>query len=89
MTFILTRFFISRSPLIRTIWSVLDRSSAEYLQEIILVDDASDKNHLKVKINLFAKYLVDLYLILSFNLYLNWIFKLLKCDLKSDQINYS
>jgi len=40
-----------RSPLIRTVWSVLDRSSAEYLKEIILVDDASDKKHLQVGSN--------------------------------------
>ena len=36
------------SPLIRTIWSVLDNTPADYLQEIILVDDFSDKTHLKV-----------------------------------------
>lgn len=38
------------SPLIRTVWSVLDTSEPEHLQEIILVDDFSDKNHLKGKL---------------------------------------
>ena len=38
------------SPLIRTIWSVLDNTEAEHLHEIILVDDFSDKTHLKGKL---------------------------------------
>ena len=38
------------SPLIRTVWSVLDNTEAEHLHEIILVDDFSDKTHLKGKL---------------------------------------
>ncbi len=35
------------TPLLRTIWSVLDKTPSEALHEIILVDDASDKKHLR------------------------------------------
>ena len=38
------------SPLIRTVWSVLDNTEAEHLHEIILVDDFSDKSHLRGKL---------------------------------------
>ena len=38
------------TPLLRTIWSVIDQTPAEYLKEIILVDDFSDKPHLKGKL---------------------------------------
>lgn len=38
------------TPLLRTIWSVLDKTPAEYLHEIILVDDFSDKKYLKGKL---------------------------------------
>jgi hypothetical protein len=39
------------TPLLRTIWSVLDKTPAEYLHEIILVDDFSDKKHLGGKLD--------------------------------------
>jgi hypothetical protein len=46
------------SPLIRTIWSVLNRSPAHLLHEIILVDDFSDKPHLGGKLERYiTKYL--------------------------------
>ncbi len=38
------------TPLLRTIWSVLDKTPPEYLHEIILVDDFSDKKYLKGKL---------------------------------------
>lgn len=39
------------SPLIRTIWSVLNRSPAQYLKEILLIDDFSDREELKGKLD--------------------------------------
>lgn len=38
------------SPLIRTIWSVLNRSPAKHLKEILLIDDFSDRIELKGKL---------------------------------------
>ena len=38
------------SPLIRTIWSVINRSPAEYLKEILLIDDFSDRVELQGKL---------------------------------------
>lgn len=38
------------SPLIRTIWSVLNRSPAEHLKEILLIDDFSDRVELQGKL---------------------------------------
>jgi len=43
------------SPLIRTIYSVLNRSPAEFVYEIILVDDYSDKKHLGKKLERFIR----------------------------------
>ena len=37
----------ARTTLLRTIWSVLDHTPAHLLDEIVLVDDASDMAHLK------------------------------------------
>jgi len=41
------------SPLIRTIYSVLNRSPSQYVHEIILVDDFSNKKHLGSKLERF------------------------------------
>ncbi|KAK7110402.1 polypeptide N-acetylgalactosaminyltransferase 1-like isoform X2 [Littorina saxatilis] len=39
------------STLLRTVWSIINRSPKELLEEIILVDDASDKEHLGHKLD--------------------------------------
>lgn len=44
------------SPLIRTIWSVLNRSPKEHLKEIVLVDDFSDRAECGEKLDLYLKY---------------------------------
>merc|ERR550519_378035 len=43
------------SPLIRTVYSVLNRSPPEAVHEIILVDDHSDKQHLAGKLERFIR----------------------------------
>uniref|UniRef100_A0AC34R2Y8 Polypeptide N-acetylgalactosaminyltransferase n=1 Tax=Panagrolaimus sp. JU765 TaxID=591449 RepID=A0AC34R2Y8_9BILA len=43
------------SPLLRTVHSVLLRSDQRYLKEVILVDDYSDKEHLKQKLEDYVK----------------------------------
>ncbi|CAF0728997.1 unnamed protein product [Didymodactylos carnosus] len=40
----------ARSALLRTVYSVLDRSPSPLLHEVILVDDYSDKEHLKLEL---------------------------------------
>ncbi|KAL7647433.1 UNVERIFIED_CONTAM: hypothetical protein RMT77_001029 [Armadillidium vulgare] len=44
------------SSLLRTIWSVLNRSPKNSLKEIILVDDFSDREELGEKLDLYIKY---------------------------------
>ncbi|XP_050693261.1 probable N-acetylgalactosaminyltransferase 9 isoform X2 [Eriocheir sinensis] len=44
------------SPLIRTIWSVINRSPRRNLKEIVLVDDFSDRAELGEKLDLYIKY---------------------------------
>lgn len=44
------------SPLIRTIWSVINRSPPRFLKEIVLVDDFSDRAELGEKLDLYLKY---------------------------------
>jgi polypeptide N-acetylgalactosaminyltransferase len=39
------------SPLLRTVWSVLDRTPSRYLHEILLIDDFSDKPHLLTRLS--------------------------------------
>lgn len=43
------------STLLRTIWSVINRSPKNLLQEIILVDDASERDHLKEDLEDYVK----------------------------------
>lgn len=42
------------STLLRTVWSIIQRSPRELLEEVILVDDASDKEHLGHKLDEYA-----------------------------------
>jgi polypeptide N-acetylgalactosaminyltransferase len=43
------------STLLRTIWSVINRSPRPLLQEIILVDDASERDYLGEKLENYVK----------------------------------
>ena len=43
------------TPLLRTVWSVLDKTPPEHLHEIILVDDFSDKKHLGGKLERYTR----------------------------------
>ncbi|XP_064599285.1 polypeptide N-acetylgalactosaminyltransferase 5-like [Liolophura sinensis] len=51
------------STLLRTVHSVLDRSSPRHLKEIILVDDNSTLPHLKQKLDLYVEQLPTVYLL--------------------------
>lgn len=44
----------ARSILLRTIWSVLNRTPDELLEELILVDDFSDKLHMKAELDAYV-----------------------------------
>lgn len=43
------------STLLRNLWSIIKRSPPELVREIILVDDASDKEHLGAKLDEYVK----------------------------------
>lgn len=57
------------STLLRTVYSVIDRSPIQLLEEIILVDDNSDRG--KKKKNISIIYILFLYI---FNLFLFFIY---------------
>lgn len=57
------------STLLRTVYSVIDRSPIQLLEEIILVDDNSDRGKKKKKISII--YILFLYI---FNLFLFFIY---------------
>lgn len=57
------------STLLRTVYSVIDRSPIQLLEEIILVDDNSDRGKKKMYISII--YILFLYV---FNLFLFFIF---------------
>ncbi|XP_022328261.2 polypeptide N-acetylgalactosaminyltransferase 5-like isoform X1 [Crassostrea virginica] len=51
------------STLLRTVHSVLDKSNPDILGEIILVDDGSDLDDLKTKLNLYLSHLPKVHLV--------------------------
>lgn len=51
------------STLLRTVWSVINRSPSELLTEIILVDDASKRG------NLFCCQFIYIFILLSIKIY--------------------
>lgn len=57
------------STLLRTVYSVIDRSPIQLLEEIILVDDNSDRGKKKIYISII--YILFLYI---FNLFLFFIY---------------
>uniref|UniRef100_A0A336KLY3 Polypeptide N-acetylgalactosaminyltransferase n=1 Tax=Culicoides sonorensis TaxID=179676 RepID=A0A336KLY3_CULSO len=43
------------STLMRTVWSVLNRTPKDYLEEILLIDDGSERNYLKDELDEYVK----------------------------------
>ncbi len=46
---------LDRSTLLRTVWSVLHTSPGQFLHEVVLVDDASNRPHLRKKLDKYIR----------------------------------